>query len=41
MGKMPRFRVNTESGGVVAIVPPAGPKNGQKTLKNTLNRAKT
>jgi alpha/beta superfamily hydrolase len=34
------FRGTAESGRVVAIVPPDGLKNGQKTLKNTLNRAK-
>jgi hypothetical protein len=32
--RMQSFRGNTESGGVVAIVPPAGRKNGQKTYEN-------
>jgi hypothetical protein len=36
---MPMFRVTTESGGVVAIVPPAGLKNGRKTTKKSLNRS--
>jgi hypothetical protein len=36
---MPMFRVNTESGGVVAIVPPGGLKNGHKTNEKSLNRS--
>jgi hypothetical protein len=36
---MPMFRVNTESGGVVAIVPPDGLKNGLETTGKSLNRS--
>jgi hypothetical protein len=36
---MPTFRVNTESGGVVAIVPPTSLENGQKTTGKSLNRS--
>jgi hypothetical protein len=39
IGRMPMFRVNTESGGVVAIVPPGGLKNGHKTNEKSLNRS--
>jgi hypothetical protein len=35
---MPLFRVTTESGGVVAIVPPDGLKNTHKSAENSLNR---
>jgi hypothetical protein len=38
IGRMPLFRVTTESGGVVAIVPPDGLKNTHKSAENSLNR---
>jgi hypothetical protein len=37
---MPLFCGNTESGRVVAVVPPDGLKNRQKTEENTLKRAR-